>query len=212
MTHNMLTFPDGRVFLSHDSLVVGDYGGAGSVGAGNLKALRESKEGAIEVILERDLRVGIPYRSTAGDWIWNDYCPEPDTTMIEVLYDYSGCQAFILDTPDNREIIAALDDYPAINDETISEVEMTWESEAWDSWLRADLLCTLPDDYGTDENPDQSSLRDRANEIGDSDLFELYRQAMNETNTYPTPEYSGVHVDVDRIKDAFRDLVEEYLK
>ena len=39
-----------------------------------------------------------------------------------------------------KETTDALEDYPRINDERVSEVEMEWEDEAWKDWLRSDLF------------------------------------------------------------------------
>lgn len=85
-----------------------------------------------------------------------------------------------------------MESYPSFDDELMSEIEMDWESEAWESWLKSDLLRTLPED--TQESVDK---------LTNDDIFECYREAMDETNTYPEAEYSGVSVDVDRIKESF---------
>lgn len=69
---------------------------------------------------------------------------------------------------------------------------MEWEAEAWESWLKSDLLHSLPE-----------ALEELADSLPDDALWEAYREAMEETNTYPECEYSGVSVDVERIADAF---------
>ena len=38
-----------------------------------------------------------------------------------------------------REVIEGLDDYPLIDDESLSDLEMQLEDEAWDVWIKYDL-------------------------------------------------------------------------
>ena len=89
--------------------------------------------------------------------------------------------------------------YPCFSDDIVSEIEMDWETEAWNDWLWRDLVRTLPDD-GT---------QDEAESLGWAALWEAYRAAMDETNTCAEPELNGVHVDIDRIKEAFAGYVAE---
>jgi len=76
---------------------------------------------------------------------------------------------------------------------------MEWEQEAWECWLRDDLLRTLDDE-----------LRERAEHMDESVLRDAYATAMESTNTYPTAEYNGLHIDVDRIASAFADAVRRH--
>lgn len=111
---------------------------------------------------------------------------------------YYSRQAWLLDTEENRELVEGLvRDYPLIDEEEMSRVEMEWEEEAWTIWLQDDLNATLPDELG-------EVIGD---EIDSGEQWDLYRRAMDMTNTYPAPEYSNVHVDVDRIKDTYAQLV-----
>ncbi len=115
--------------------------------------------------------------------------------------DYGYEQLWLPDTPENRELIEGLeDDYPLIDDEVLSQIELELEEEAWGSWIRRDLLHNLPD-----------SIQDFAEDIDDGVLYECYRQAMEKENEYPTFEGDGVYVHIDRIQDTFNLLVESYL-
>ncbi len=106
------------------------------------------------------------------------------------------------DTPENRSLIERLErNYPVIDEGLMSEVESEWETEAWESWLRNDLLHEVGKTH--------PALSEWASTL--DDLFEIYRRAMDDTNTYPTVEYSGVHVDVDRIKLFFAMSVSDRL-
>jgi hypothetical protein len=151
--------------ISHDYLVVGDYGGASSVGEANIRTL-EPLEGS-------HMEHGA----------------------------YSSRQLWLPDTEDNRELIASFDNYPCLDDEVLCEVEAEWELEAWNSYVRSDLLRSLPLEV--------RHVADELEEDRKEILWELYLEAMEKTNSYPNAEDSGVHVPIDRIKDTFGQLVED---
>jgi len=65
-----------------------------------------------------------------------------------------------------REVLEALDDYPSVNDEALSELECQLGSEAWEAWGRADLRHALEKQFG-------SGLE----QMTDDCLFELFRVA-----------------------------------
>lgn len=188
---------DGRNWITCDVFVVGDYGGAGSVGAANIKSLMSDHEKTYEQWSMSTWERGdeLTRDNETGHSVWTPIAPAAETTMVLTYGGYSGQQAWLLDTPEARETIAAMANYPCIDDEEVSAVEIEWESDAWECWLRSDLLRELGK---VDED-----VRDLACDWDDSELFECYRTAMESTNTYPTPEYNGIHIDVDRIKDAF---------
>lgn len=168
---------NGATYLGHDACAFGDYGGAGSVGRANIDALLEQ--------FSDDFAEGAMGRE------WDNY-GVTGTPALVVLYGMYSSEAAYLREDIAAETLDALDDYPCIDDERVSEIEMQWETEAWESWVRRDLYGALPED-----------LQEKADGIGDSDLFECYRRAMEATNTYPVPEYSDVYIDVDRIADSY---------
>lgn len=135
------------------------------------------------------------YNRETGHSEWTPVSPAQDTTLVLTCGNYSSEQAWLLDTPEARETLDALEDYPAIDDGAISEIEMEWEQEAWTSWLRSDLIRAM---RKIDED-----FAEQAENLDDAILFQAYRDAMDSTNTYPEAEYSGVYVDVDRILSAF---------
>ena len=188
---------DGRNWITDDALCIGDYGGAGSVGAANIKSLMETHSATFEQwsMSTWDRGDTLQYNRETGHSEWTPVSPAADTTLIITRGSYSSEQAWLLDTPDARETIDALADYPCIDDEAVSEIETEWETEAWASWLKSDLLRAI--------GRIDTDLRDLVDDFDDTDLWTAYRAAMDDTNTYPEAEYSGVHVDVDRIADAF---------
>lgn len=92
------------------------------------------------------------------------YLGEKNLIEYEETGGYGGVQAWLLDTPENRELLESLDGYPAFDDELVSEVEREIEEEYIkdndDIWratpepLRSilddlDLRCIIPDIYYT---------------------------------------------------------------
>ncbi len=115
---------------------------------------------------------------------------------------YYSKQAWLIDNFANGDLIRKLEkDYPCIDDEQVSRVEMEWEQEAWESWLRSDLLQGLPDELGEVVEDD----------LDNAALWDCYRAAMEEENEYPIPEHSGVCVRVKEIQETFNWLVIEKL-
>ena len=199
---------NGTTYLTHSSLTTGDYGGAGSVGVANLRTLVSiveelAKDDDAPITTEVHHVSGSHWQRATEDRAWSDDDPIESAVVI-VCYPYGGQQAWVReDVEDLAECIACLEDYPLLDDEEHSAVETEWETEAWESWLQSDLIATLDDetreiveDALTSENVGLGLAAEEA-------LWEAYRAAMESENEYPVPEYSGVHVDVSRIADAF---------
>jgi len=186
---------NGIEYISDCALTCGDYGGAGSVGVANIRALLAyADENDIDV---PDYHIATWVRLSEGRHYEDDDLPESD--MIHIHSGYRGEQIVVrADHEELKEMVDSLENYPLIDDEMHSLVEMEWEQEAWDSWLKDDLLRSLSDD-----------TQEAAECISDSGLFELYRQAMEDCNEYSIPEYSGSHIAVDRISKRFGELVVE---
>lgn len=187
---------NGITYLTHSSLTTGDYGGAGSVGVANLRTLANiveelaQEEGAPLTTEVHHVGPSHWQRATEGR-AWSDDDPIESAVVI-VCYGYGGQQAWVReDVEDLAECIACLEDYPLLDDDEHSAVEMEWEDEAWNSWLRDDLLRTLEDEVREKYEDDETALHN------------AYIAAMQSENAYPVSEYAGVHVDVSRIADAF---------
>jgi hypothetical protein len=197
---------DGRTYVSHSCWTFGDHGGAGSVGKANIRYLLEECEGhAIEIGMGalRHVSEGCPY-GLGADELAEIRAERP--WLIHAYGDYGSEQVWIRKPIALRTSshgfrgdtwLEQMERYPCFSDDIVSEIEMDWETEAWNDWLWRDLVRTLPDD-GT---------QDEAESLGRAALWEAYRAAMEDTNTYAEPELNGVHVDVDRIKEAFADCV-----
>lgn len=179
----------GIAYLSDSNLCFGQYGGAGDVGLANIRFLKEKFEDQCTI---GNACLQYQYNGEyAVSGRWEDQVEPAD--LVIVGDERTGMQAWVReDHPETEEIMASLADYPCLSDDKVSEVEQEWEREAWDSYLKRDLISTLPED-----------LQDQAEETADAVLFECYRQAMDKTNTYTMPGFDGVFVDINRIKHAF---------
>jgi hypothetical protein len=212
---------EGVEYVSDSCFVYGDYGGAGSLGVANVRHLKENFDwmgiGMSQIEPEKlagEFKYRLRYYGVdevqahleTGD-------PLPDVLLAEG--QFGSVQAWLrADAEGADEIMAAMADYPVLDDQELSKVEMEWEQEAWDGWLRSDLMKTLRYDYFDEADEDEDkSLEERADEqLTDAQLFEAYRAAMDECNVYPTPELNGVHIPVERIAGSFGVHVVEALK
>jgi hypothetical protein len=199
---------NGITYREIEHSAYGDYGGYGSVGVANTRVILEDAKTAAWDDMQISHREICDFteRKSDEDAIdyfsrWASIAPSaidlidcinrneaPGVLRAYALYGYN---CLWLRSDIAAEYIERLDSYPCLDDEAVSEVDLEWESEAWESWLRADLLRGIETDI----------------ELDDTLLFDIYRQAMEEMDEYPTSENDGVHVDVDRIKSAFERLL-----
>lgn len=140
---------------------------------------------------------------TVGDYGGAGVVGEANARALEAEYpnshtergDYNHRQFWLPDTADTRKIVEGLErNYPVYDEDMLSHVEEEWEREAWEDWLRSDLLATLPD-----------ALQELVEDMDDITLWEWYQTAMEAANEYPVFEYSGACVRVERIAGQFYD-------
>lgn len=94
------------------------------------------------------------------------------------------------------ETVEGLDDYPAVSDEAVSELETEAEDEALPD-LYKDLARTVPWDRC-------ERLHDYLSDLPEDRAHACYRAAMEATNTYPEHETGGsVYFDVKRIRASY---------
>jgi hypothetical protein len=203
-----LTF--GReTWIGPDCCTFGDYGGYGSYGRANIDECLEQAE-RVETIDYGTLHRMVEYKDTGRKPVYDfeevvDFAlklrERPD--VIHVTGDYGSECVLIRQGWDwGKETTDALEDYPCINEERVSEVEMQWEEEAWKDWLYYDLSRFLRDKA-------DSLLETYFDKLSDDAAWELYREAMEASNTYPVGEHNGVTVDVDRVGPELSRLVSE---
>ena len=87
------------------------------------------------------------------------------------------------------EVLKSLENYPCINDEDVSMLEMEMEQEDWENWIKRDFLNAIEKHYKADSS-----------EITDEELSNLYYRLKEETNTEYIVESGGNgYIDIDRL-------------
>ena len=194
----------------------GDYGGSGSVGHANIRYLKENHPNYHQIsmgYMERYAESDSDYYSAKISGYkypdYDDLIMEKPELVIEIG-DYSSVCAWIRDDIDiENEYTASLENYPCLDEQIISEIEMEWESEAWDSWVKSDLMNGFNKSLSEsleNETINQARydwLESQAEKMESGAIFEAYRASMELTNTYPETEYAGVYIDIKRIQAAF---------
>ena len=187
-----------HTYISPDVCTFGDYGGAGTVGKSNVRVIlkmADDEEWETDHIgYQQWDRIGGRYEwdTDNGDVYESDDPPK----VVLLTGAYGSHTIWLLECPETADIIAALSDYSLLDEDDHSAQECEDETEAWDSWIRSDLM-----GHVDDEHP--------AHEWEDSKLFNAYRAAMETENEYPVHETGGCYVNVDRIKDAFVESLNE---
>lgn len=100
------------------------------------------------------------------------------TTGVLVRYSY------YLENEEMRDVIDGLSDYPVIDEDDWSELEIEIENECWDSWIKYDLSRAMEEAGLTVPDDDK--------------LYQIYRDAMEAANEYPIfedPVSCYVHID-----------------
>jgi len=98
-----------------------------------------------------------------------------EISMWEIYggYGTTGCLITVELYESNDEIqdvINGLFDYPCIDDEDMSELEMEIESEDWDSWIKSDLM---------------RELESAGIEYDEDTLWDDFRKNCDSQNVYP---------------------------
>jgi hypothetical protein len=96
-------------------------------------------------------------------------------------------------TPDEIvEVLAGLDEYPSVDDEALSELEMEQSNEAWEDWGKSEFRKALEKKFGGD-----------ADEVSDEDLYTCFHEASEASNSYwEDQQGSGMWIDMNRVVKA----------
>jgi hypothetical protein len=202
-----LTF--GReTWIGPDCCTFGDYGGYGSYGRANIDECLEQAGESIETIDYGTLHRMIEYKEKGRKPVYLmdelvDFAlklrERPD--VIHVTGDYGSECVLIRQGWDwGKDTTDALEDYPCISEERVSEVEMQWEVEAWEGWLRRDLASYLGE-HGSEK------LENYFDSLDDAAAWQLYQAAMEASNTYPEAEHNGIFVQMTSVGPELLALV-----
>lgn len=98
-----------------------------------------------------------------------------------------------------KETCNALEDYPCIDNEDVSKVEMELQNEAWDSWACSDFRAELKKHFGADEN---ETLEEQIDNLSSETLREMLETAADKANEYWEIEAGGsAHIRFERLLD-----------
>lgn len=208
---------EGREYVSPVACSFGDYGGSGSVGLANIRAIVESvreQEGETFETFHQSV-------NRAGEDKQSPYALDDEIELraavrngpplaIHATGSHGSETIYILADSDlARETLESLARYPSLDDDSVSEIEMQWESEAWESWLRSDLeRAARP----TSEEPESEADAAAYEAMSDSDKWAACRHAMECENEYFESEYSSSYARVERFAARYRETIESMLK
>ena len=185
------TFSNDKTYVSHAVLSYDDFDTSCAVERANVQVLREKHPG-FESYSFSNWDQGEQFVHTGRSCEWEDILPESE--IVELYGGYGSIQIWIREDIDEANgYMAALGQYPCLDDEAVSEVETEIEEEyVKDIW--SDLLRCFPDDF-----------REALDLCGiDSLDQEIYEKAKDETNTYFEVEAGGNgYIDVKRLAPAY---------
>lgn len=98
---------------------------------------------------------------------------------------------------DIQEAIAGLEDYPLIDEEKHSELQIDAEEEAWENWGRSEFESQLENHYDLDDFPEGV------------DSQQLFGEAAESANQYWEPESGGdVYIDVAKVSKKAIEIID----
>jgi hypothetical protein len=127
-------------------------------------------------------------------YIWQD-TPDSEFDGVDLIIlegDYSSESAYLAtDCEEYDDIARALSDYPVLDDDELSQIEMEWCEEALQQIAQYDMARELSDEYLTDA---VSTLGDVWDNLPEEKQLDLLRAAMDTGNIYAESEYNGSFV------------------
>ena len=110
-------------------------------------------------------------------------------------------------TDDMLEDFESLEDYPSLDDDALSNLEMEMETEDWKAWIEHDLRRALKDALRLSDDDDKATcdpgIEEMIDALDDEKLFTLYRTLCERTSTYWKPESAvGGTIDLERLVKA----------
>lgn len=112
-----------------------------------------------------------------------------------------------------REMLNGLDNYPLINEEDMTFLEMQWQDENWENWARDDFRRELKKHLGVDDIEWQSSsstdekTREEEQRKLDGNVRQFFEECREACNVYWENEQGdSMHVDLTRIVKSIVDV------
>ena len=200
-----------RTFAALPACSFGDYGGDSSVGLANIRELR--KQFADRMIVDSFdswFSDGTPKTVYVNrEWVDRDPAEFDGVSLIVLEGGYSSESAYLdIDCDEYQDIAASLENYPALNDEAVSEVELEWENDAIVECCH-DVGRELSSDYLTGDDEDRATLEDVWQELDAEKQAEIVRQAMQDGNIYASVEYSSSFVSASDVAPYVRAILQK---
>ena len=200
-----------RTFAALPACSFGDYGGDSSVGLANIRYLREQfADRMVEDSFSSWHSDGTP-KTVYVNREWVDR-PESDfdgVSLIVLEGSYNSESAYLdVDCAEYQDIAASLENYPALNDEAVSEVELEWENDAIVECCR-DIGRELSDDYLTSDDNDFATLQDVWDDLDADKQLEIARQGMRDGNIYASVEYSSSYISASDVAPYVRAIMQK---
>ena len=200
-----------RTFAALPACSFGDYGGDSSVGLANIRYLREQFADRMVVDSFNNWHNDGAPKTVYVDRAWIDR-PESDfdgVSLIVLEGSYNSESAYLdIDCDEYQDIAASLENYPALNDEAVSEVELEWEDAAIVECCR-DIGRELSDDYLTSDDNDFATLQDVWHKLNAEKQAEIVRQGMRDGNVYASVEYSSSYISADELAPYVRAILQK---
>ena len=200
-----------RTFALLPNCTFGDYGGDSSVGLANIRELRKQfSDRMVTDSFNSWFPDGTPKTVYVNrEWVDRDPAEFADVSLIVLTGGYSSEAAYLdVDCAEYQDIAAALDQYPALNDEAVSEVELEWENDAIVKCCR-DIGLELSDDYLTSDDNDFATLQDVWHKLNAEKQAEIVRQGMRDGNIYVSVEYSSSFVSASDVAPYVRAILQK---
>lgn len=192
----------------------GDYSGYGSIGRSNIAVLIDQYSYEYHSYSDLFNYTDVPYVRTyksdpgnfgLGYWEDVDIVLEPETVIVIATCAFSYEQVY-MDTkhPDFETIYDRLESYCVLDEDHHSQIQDEEQEEAWDSWVKSDVLSTLRNLYEwDDETDDYSTYFEEFESFWDeheSYTFGYFIEFAWDQNTYFEEDgTSGFSIDLSRL-------------
>ena len=195
---------DGIKFISCVFLSFGDYDGSTDVERGNVAYLEGEHD--THVISMPNIRLlGDKYVLSEMEWQhytvngWKDkpgYRDALKESPVLIAYGSFGSrQAWIReDVDEENEYLTSLTNYPILDDMACSEARIELENQAWDTWVKHDLISDVVaklELLHNDENEIDFADWFEQQDLSDNDWHTIMHDAMEATNSYFEMEGGG---------------------
>lgn len=187
-------------------------------------SLRLSLEEAISRICERKLwqsmaLLWVPDHCQSGDYGGavhyrsnaNVLLSEFSAPECRELYGSHGSHGVAIDprycSDALLESIESLESYPVLSEDDLSSLETDLQGEAWENWARSDFSRKLESllsgllsesDWENAEEWAEQSIES----LSEDQLFSLFREGAEASNTYWESQYNDVWLDVERVAES----------